>query len=104
MKRLWRNLRRYSQCDQRNRIISACGAKQSAKAFHHRADAHMAPGGCGGTLFVLRDSLSKSIARPCGHRPLHTKSDIVLKRNASNVLVDGFALKSPQLMKELWRK
>ena len=58
--------------------------------------------GCERDLFVLSDSSSNSIAGR--HRSLHTKSDVVLKRNASNAHVDGFAGKSPQLMKELWRK
>ena len=58
--------------------------------------------GCDRDLFVLSDSSSNSIAGR--HRSLHTKSDVVLKRNASNAHVDGFAGKSPQLMKELWRK
>ena len=104
MKRLWRNLRRYSHCGQRNRVISACRSKTIYKAFHHRDNAHMGPGGCVGNLFLLRDSSSNSIAGPWGHRPLHTKSDVVLKRNASHPFGDAIAIKSPQLIKELWRK
>ena len=58
--------------------------------------------GCERDLFVLRDSSQTSIAGR--HRSLHTKSDVMLKRNASHPFGDAIAIKSPQPMKELWRK